>query len=184
VLRDQALHMMLSEREAAIVVITEGDTSMVPHLSGGDAVLAAPRAARPRQGDLLLYRQRDYWVVHRFLSSTTTRDGGEGLRTRGDGRNALDPCLIPEDVLARVVALRRAGVWRSLAGRPAGVYARLMAWHDLLWAAAGVVAGHFHLGRLVAALDLGVLRLVVPLAFPLFHRRIAPPADSGPDGAV
>jgi hypothetical protein len=157
---------------------------MLPHLSGGDAVLAAPRVARPWRGDLVLYRQGDYWVVHRFLGSATARDGGEGLRTRGDGRNALDPCLVPEDVLARVVALRRGGVWRSLVSGPAGFYARLMAWHDLFWAGAGAVAGGFGLGRVVAALDRGVLRLVVPLAFPLFHRRIDPPAASGPDGAV
>ena len=184
VLRDQALQMMLSERGAAIVVITEGDTSMVPHFSGKDAVLAAPRAARPRPGDLLLYRQGDYWVVHRFLGWTAAHDGGEVLRTRGDGRNVLDPRLVAKDVLARVVALRRGGAWYSLTGRPAGVYARMMAWHDLFWAAVGVVGGKLGLGGMVAALDLGVLRLVVPLAFPLFHRRIAPPAVSGPDGAV
>lgn len=184
VLREQALLMMLSERGAAIVIVTEGDTSMLPHLRGGDAVLAVPLAARPRRGDLLLYRQQDYWVVHRVLGWVAAHDGTDGLRTRGDGRNALDPHLVAQDVLARVVALRRGNAWRSLAGRRASVYARLMAWHDLFWAAAGVVAGKLGLGGLVAALDLGLLRLVVPLAFPLFHRRIAPPAVPEPEGTV
>lgn len=184
VLREQALRMMLSERGAAIVIVTEGDTSMVPHLRGGDAVLAVPLAARPRRGDLLLYRQKDYWVVHRVLGWVAARDGTDGLRTRGDGRNALDPHLVAKDVLARVVALRRAGVWRSLEGRPARIYAQLMALHDVFWALAGVVARKSGLGPAVAAIDLGVLRLVVPLAFPLFHRRIAHPAVSGPEGAV
>ena len=176
--------MMLSERGAAIVVITEGDTSMVPHFSGKDAVLAAPRAARPRPGDLLLYRQGDYWVVHRFLGWTAARDGGEVLRTRGDGRNVLDPLLAPDDVLARVTALRRRGVWHSLESRPARAYALLLAWHDLFWAAAGVAARKAGLGRAVAGVDLFSLRLSVPLAFPLFHRRIANPAVAGPDEAV
>ena len=182
--RDQALHMMLSTRGSAIVVVTRGDTSMVPHLRGGDAVLAVPLAAAPGRGDLLLYRQSDYWVVHRCLGRVVARDGREGLRTRGDGRNALDPLLAPDDVLARVTALRRRGVWRSLESRPARAYALLLAWHDLFWAAVGVAARKAGLGRAVAEIDLLSLRLSVPLAFPLFHRRIANPAVAGPDEAV
>jgi hypothetical protein len=184
VLRDQALRLMLSERGEAVVLVTEGDTSMFPHLRGGDAVLAAPLAAPPRRGDLLLYRQQDYWVVHRCLGWAAAPDGRSGLRTRGDGRNILDPHLVAEDVRARVVALRRGGVWCSLQGPPARVYALFMAWHDLFWAAAGVVARRAGLGRAVAAIDLGVLRLAVPLAFPLLHRWIAPPVVSLPDSTV
>lgn len=176
--------MLLSERGAALIIVTDGDASMVPHLRGGDAVLAVPAVAAPRPGDLVLYRQQDYWVVHRFLGRVVTRDGRGGLRTRGDGRNTLDPLLLAEDVLASVVALRRGGAWRSLEGRPARVYARLMAWHDLVWAFAGVIARKSGLGGLVAAIDLVVLRFAVPLAFPLFHRRIAAPAFPGPDATV
>jgi len=184
VLRDQALRLLLFERGEAVVFVTEGDTSMVPHLRGGDAVLAAPLAAPPRRGDLLLYRQQDYWVVHRCLGWAAAPDGRNGLRTRGDGRNVLDPHLVVEDVRARVVALRRGGVWRSLQGPAACVYARFMAWHDLFWSAAGVVARRAGLGRAVAAIDFGVLRLSVPLVFPILHRRIAPPAVSLPDRTV
>ena len=184
VLRDQALQMMLATRGSAVVAVTQGDTSMVPHLRSGDAVLAVPLAAAPGRGDLLLYRQRDYWVVHRCLGWVVAHDGRAGLRTRGDGRNALDPLLAPEDVLARVMALRRGGAWRSLESRPARAYAHLMAWHDLFWGVAGIAAQKTGLGRAVAVIDLLVLRLSVPLAFPLFHRRIARPAVSGPDEAV
>ena len=184
VLRDQALQLTLSTHGSAIVVVTQGDTSMVPHLRGGDAVLAVPLEAAPRRGDLLLYRQSGYWVVHRCLGHAVTRDGRPGLRTRGDGRNALDPLLAPEDVLARVTALRRRGVWRSLESYPARAYAQLLAWHDLLWAVAGVAARKAGLGRAVAEIDLFSLRLSVPFAFPLFHRRIVPPATSGPDETV
>jgi len=183
-LREQALDLMLSTHGSVIVVVTQGDTSMVPHLRGGDAVLAVPLAAAPGRGDLLLYRQSDYWVVHRCLGRAVARDGRVGLRTRGDGRNVLDPLLAPDDVLARVTALRRRGVWHSLESRPARAYAQLLAWHDLFWAAAGVAARKAGLGRAVAGVDLFSLRLSVPLAFPLFHRRIARPAVSGPDDAV
>ncbi len=181
VLRDQALELMLSERGMATVPVAVGDTSMVPLLRGGDAVLAVPLAAPPRPGDLLLYRQEDYWVVHRCLGPAGTV---HGLRTRGDGRNTLDPRVEPADVRARVSAVRRRGSWRSLEGGPARAFARLMAWHDLSWAAAGVVARKAGLGSATAAFDRGVLRLFVPIVFPLLHRRIAPPTASGSESAV
>jgi hypothetical protein len=184
VLRDQALKLMLTSRGAAIILVTEGDTSMVPYLRGGDAVLAVPLVAAPGLGDLLLYRQNDYWVVHRCLGRAVSRNGREGLRTRGDGRNALDPFLPPEAVLARVSAIRRSGLWHSLETRTARAYAQLLAWHDLFWAVAGVAARMVSLGRAVAGLDLLSLRLLVPLTFRLFHRQIARPAVSGPDEAV
>ena len=183
-LRDEALKLLLAERGMAIVPVTAGETSMVPHLTGGDAVLASPLANSPVAGDLLLYRQRNYWVVHRYLGRAVTRDGRSGLRTRGDGRNVLDPLLAPQDVLARVIALRRRGSWRSLTGPAACVYARAMAWHDLCWAAAGYAARIVGAGTLVARCDLGALGLFVPLVFPLCHRRIPPPEAPSPETTV
>jgi hypothetical protein len=184
VLREQALQLMLAERGAAVLAVADGDTSMVPHLRGGDAVLAVPLVAPPGAGDLLLYRQQDYWVVHRCLGWAVSPDGRRGLRTRGDGRNEFDPRLASEDVRARVVALRRGGAWRSLQGAPARAYARLIAWHDLFFAAAGILARQAGLRRAVAAIDRGTLRFWVSLVFPLVHRRIAPPAVSGPERTV
>jgi hypothetical protein len=184
VLRDQALELMLSERGAAIVPVAEGDTSMVPHLCGGDAVLAVPLVGPPGPGDLLLFRQQDYWVVHRCLGWVAAPDGTPCLRTRGDGRNELDPPLSSDDVRARVVALRRGGEWSSLQDGSARAYARCVAWHDLFYAAAGVIARKAGLGRAAAAIDRGALGFLAALAFPVFHRRIAPPAASGPEGSV
>jgi hypothetical protein len=175
---------MLSERGAAVVLVAAGDTSMRPHLEGGDAVLAVPVTADPRRGDLLLYDQQDYWVVHRCLGRVRTKDGRVGLRTRGDGRNALDPLLAPSDVRARVAALRRNGAWRSLDGATARAYALLMAWHDVAWAATGVAARNVGLESWVASIDRLVLTLAVPVAFPLFHRRTAPPGAAGAERSV
>ena len=169
---DQALELVMAQRGQVVIPIAAGDTSMVPHLYGADEVLAVPVTGSPLAGDLLLFRQSDYWVVHRCLGRVATKDGRTGFRTRGDGRNRLDPLVIGADVRARVIALRRAGTWRSLRGTPARVYAKLMAWHGLFWAAAGVAAGTIGCAGLVAALDLALLRIVVPVAFPLFHRRL------------
>lgn len=182
--QEQGLALLLSERGGAVVLIAEGDASMRPHLAGGDAVLAVPAAGTPRRGDLLLYRQQDYWVVHRCLGRVTTKDGRNGFRTRGDGRNELDPLLSPGDIRARVVALRRGGAWRSLDGMPARAYARMMAWHDTAWAAVGVAARSAGVAPVVASIDLLVLRLAVPVAFPLFHRRMSPPALASAQGPV
>ena len=184
VLRDHALELMLSDRGEVIVSVTEGDTSMVPHLRGGDAVLAVPSVAVPGPGDLLLFRQQDYWVVHRCLAWASASDGSRCLRTRGDGRNELDPPLPPADVRARIVALRRGGAWRSLQGGPARWYARCVAWHDMFFAAAGVLARKAGLGPAAAAIDRGTLRFWAPLTFPICHRRIAPPAASGSERPV
>lgn len=173
-IRDLALDLLLDENGSAVVPIAEGDRSMLPHLAGGDAVLAVA-ATDPRAGDLVLYRQQDYWVVHRCLG----RVDGAAFRTRGDGRNVLDPPLAREQVRGRVIAVRRGGRWRSLEGGPARAYARLVGWHDLVWAGSGVLAGRIGLGRAVAAVDAAVLRVIAPLLFPLLHRRIdlpgAPP---------
>lgn len=157
---------------------------MRPHLAGGDAVLAVPIDRAPARGDILLYRQQDYWVVHRCLGAVQTADRGSGLRTRGDGRNVLDPLLDSANVLARVTALRRAGTWRSLDGLGARFYAACMAWHDFAWAGAGWLARKAGLGRVVAAVDFGLLQLLVPLAFPLFHRLIPTPAAPSPKKSV
>jgi hypothetical protein len=175
---------MLSERGAAVVLIAAGDTSMRPHLEGGDAVLAVPTAGAPQRGDLLLYDQQDYWVVHRCLGRVKTKDGRVGIRTRGDGRNVLDPLLAPSLVRARVAALRRRGAWRSLDGFTARTYALLMAWHDVAWAAAGAAARRVGLESWVASIDSLVLKLAVPVAFPLFHRRTEPPAQPEPNGRL
>jgi len=175
---------MLATHGSAIVPITWGDTSMVPHLYGGDAVWAVPLAAPPVAGELLLYRQQNYWVVHRCLGRVAGADGRPGFRTRGDGRNLLDPHLAAGDVLAKVGAVRRAGVWRSLDGPAARVYEKLMAAHDLAWAVAGVGFRKIGLGAAGSAVDRGLLRLAAPLVFPLCHRRIAPPTAPDPAKTV
>lgn len=178
VLNDDALRLLIDSGRTAVLPVREGDRSMAPLLRGGDAVAAA--AGGPRGlGDLLVFLQRDYLVVHRFLGRARTRDGGSCLRTRGDGRNALDPPLDPGRVRARVSAVRREGCWRSLEGPGAALFRTLVAWHALAWSAAGVLARPVGLARVVAALDRAILSAGVPLLFPLLHRQAAPPPSEG-----
>lgn len=164
--------------------VATGDASMEPHLRGGDLLLVRAAPTPPTSGDLLVFRQQDYLVVHRYLGRARASDGQACLRTRGDGRSLLDPPVLARDVVARVVAVRRGGTWRSLEGRGAAAYALLIAWHDLFWAAATALARRAGFGGIASALDRGLLRLGAPLVFPLCHRRIVPPATSGSDATV
>jgi len=175
------LRLALSERRQVVVPVAPGDTSMEPLLRGGDAVLAGPIDGGVRQGDLVLFRQQDYLVVHRYLGTVRTNRSSRCLRTRGDGRSLLDPALDPGDVRARVIAIRRRGRWLSVTGPGALLFARLVAWHALVWSAVGIAARGAGLDRAVAAVDSGLLRIAVALAVPLLHRRIEDPAgDSAP----
>lgn len=179
-LRDEALNLLLSGGGSVVIPIVDGDSSMAPLLRGGDAVLAAPiEAAGPRRGEIVLFRQHDYLVVHRYLGPATTREGAPRLRTRGDGRNRLDPPLAPGDLRGRAIAVRRAGAWRSLEGPGARLFRRAMAWHALFWAATGVVAGRAGLGAAVAALDFRLLAATAPWTFALLHGRLPEPAAHG-----
>jgi len=169
-------------------------TSMAPTLLEGEtlAVEFAPSALR--RGDLLLFRQADYLVVHRLLGPARFADGRPCLRTRGDARIALDPPVDPVRVVGRVTAVLRSRSWRSFRGAGARGYALAVAWHDLFWAFAGVVAsradrllralrlpGPFH--GWTAATDRALLHVVHRALFDLLHRRGlpagAPPGSGG-----
>lgn len=112
---------------------------MLPTLGDGQRIAVELGSAPPERGDLLLYRQLDYLVVHRMLGSARLAGGGPGLRTRGDGKPGLDPPLDPKRVLGRVVALEARGEWWDLDASGARLYAIAAALHDLFWAVASHV---------------------------------------------
>jgi|SoiMethySBSTD1v2_1073268.scaffolds.fasta_scaffold45136_2 hypothetical protein len=174
-LRDEALRLALEASGSAVLTIVASDRSMEPTLYGGDAVLAVPLEGDPVRGDILVFRQNDDLVVHRFLGPARAPDGAPCLRTRGDGRAELDPALFRANVRARVAALRRAGTWRTLEGAGPRLYAALVAWHDLAWAAAIHLSRPLGLSGVPAAADRSLLRLGTAVVLPLAHRRIDAP---------
>lgn len=171
-------------------VRVRGD-SMRPTLLPGEVLAVEFSVDRIRGGDLLIFRQADYLVVHRFLGDGRGADGRPCLRTRGDGVLALDPPLEASRVVGRVIAVHRGGAWRSVQRRAARAYARALALHDLMWAAAGVASGRIDamLGargsRLavrpwVQRMDRWLLRLLDGLLF----ERIHPPAPRPEEGML
>jgi hypothetical protein len=162
---------LLIERALPVTLDVTSD-SMLPTLPAGSSVRVEPSARTPRRGDLLVFRQADYLVVHRFLGTARTADGARCLRARGDAARPLDPPVAPEHVLGVVVAVRRDGEWRSLRGAPARAYAAALAWHGLVWA----WLRSRGLGAVAEAADRGLLSTADRLLFRAAHRRVAPPA--------
>jgi hypothetical protein len=155
--------------------------SMVPLLREGQLIAVDLSPLEPEIGDLLLYRQLDYLVVHRFLGPATREDGHPTLRTRGDACLGLDPPLDRVRVRGRVVAIEAQGRWWFLDGGGARAWAIAVALHDLFWAGMGTLARRFDAlsARLgiplrtepwAAKIDQTALRLSHRLFFRRLHR--------------
>ena len=183
-LGDEALRLALTASGSAVLTIVPGDRSMEPTLYGGDAVLAVPLPDEPVRGDLLVFRQNDDLVVHRYLGPARAKDGAPCLRTRGDGRHELDPPPARAAVRARVAAVRRGAAWRSLDGGAPRVYAFLVAAHDLAWAGAIHLLRPIGLSGAAAVLDRTLLTLGARVAVPLAHRRVEGPVPGVPRVSV
>ncbi|HYN16284.1 MAG TPA: S24/S26 family peptidase [Terriglobales bacterium] len=96
-------------------------SSMLPALWPGDLVVIRSAAlAELSRGDLVLFLRQDRFFVHRVLAVS-----GSGLLTRGDALSAADPPVSSQELLGRVVSVRRNG--RLLPPLPPGWLARTLA---------------------------------------------------------
>jgi hypothetical protein len=166
--------------------------SMTPTLRAGQLIDVALTPCEPELGDLLLYRQQDYLVVHRYLGPASWEDGAPRFRTRGDARLELDPPLERARVRGRVLAIEEHGRGWSLDGGGARAWAMAVGLHDLAWAAIGVLAGsgesalarvglRVDLRSPVARTDRAMLGLAHRLLFrALHHSSASRPAGAGP----
>ena len=185
---------LLGESGRGGTVFVQG-TSMLPTLHEGQRLYATFRVDRPRRGDLLLFRQVDYLVVHRLVGRTRTPEGGRAWRTRGDAKIILDPPVRPQKVVGRVLAAETAEGWIGFEGRRSRIYAVLLAWHGLAWWSAGAV-GHFIDRGLrktlkwtpgvragVGRVDRALMRLAHALLFDWAHPQVGPPVSPATDEA-
>ena len=113
---------------------------MLPTLEDGQRVAIRPGPRHLERGDLLLFRQVDYLVVHRLLGGTASEDGRPCLRTRGDGKQLFDPPVERSQVKGRVIAIEADGLWWDLRGAGARFYALGLVLHGFIWALAGMLA--------------------------------------------
>jgi len=108
--------------------------SMLPLLRAGDQMLVAHGCDDLRRGDLPVFRRAGRLVVHRLIRIEQHPDG-QRLITRGDNRLRCDAPLQTDELVGRVLCIRRGGhvvaldhpVWRVggwlVAGMPGNQFA-------------------------------------------------------------
>lgn len=170
--------LLLSESEGELWVPVVGD-SMRPLLEDGDRVAVRPGRFRPRLGDLAIFRQADYVVLHRLLGPARGA-GEEGpYRARGDGRSRLDPPVASGAILARAVAIETPQGRFPLDTRGARLYAVAVGLHALAWGALAAAVRPAGAEGAVARLDRTFLGVAHALFFRLLHRRLPPGRPEG-----
>jgi hypothetical protein len=170
---------LLGRTGEATWVPVVGD-SMRPLLEDGDRVAIRPGALRPRLGDLAIFRQADYVVLHRLLGPVRGAGKDGPYRARGDGRSRLDPPVAVEAILARAVAIEtRRGRFR-LDTPGARLCAVAVGLHALAWGGLAAALRPQGAQEAVARLDRFFLTAAHALFFRLLHRRLPP---GGPEPA-
>jgi hypothetical protein len=163
---------------------------MLPTLADGQRVWIKLGRRDLERGDLLLFRQVDYLVVHRLLGRTASAGGRSCLRTRGDGWQFFDPPVDEDKVEGSVIAIEASGLWWDLRGAGARLYALLLVLHCLFWALAAMLAKRIQaafsligigagLQSRVARLDRALLGLIHRLLFRRLHAHSPSPPESG-----
>ena len=93
--------------------------SMNPLLRTGDGLEVIPYEGNPMNiGDVVVFchPEEKYQIVHRVVAITS-----EGIRTRGDNNNSLDPWVVqPEDIIGRVVSAKRKTKQKTIHGGSRG----------------------------------------------------------------
>ena len=90
--------------------------SMHPAIRAGDMLILAPiDATELRKGDVVLARQSGRLVAHR-IADVMKSDAGTRVLLRGDALSACAPTVSADAVLARVVAIERAGCRMAVDG--------------------------------------------------------------------
>jgi signal peptidase I len=93
--------------------------SMCPTIRNGEAIsIAAVSPAEVVRGDVLLCRHDKRVLAHRVVG-VTTHGAGRIFELRGDGKAGCDAPVGADDVVARVIAVRRHGRLVRLCGRAA-----------------------------------------------------------------
>lgn len=95
-------------------------SSMLPLLQDGDHVLVSHNRDEIQFGDIVVFQRVDGLVAHRVLRVDTSGDR-RTLRTKGDNALGLDPKMNEEELVGKVLLVRRGDrkmnvdtpVWRA-----------------------------------------------------------------------
>jgi signal peptidase I len=89
--------------------------SMLPLIQEGDQVLVIHGCADVRPGDIVVFRQEGTLVAHRVMRIQYDEMRGEVFVTRGDNVLHFDPPVNADEIVGRVLAVKRGGQTMSLA---------------------------------------------------------------------
>ena len=97
--------LLVSLAEGREIRLRVNGTSMVPLLKLGDiVVIQRIEPERLRKGDLVVVRHEHELVTHRLVWQTA----GKWV-TKGDNCRSLDPAVVDQAILGKVIALERSG---------------------------------------------------------------------------
>lgn len=81
-------------------------TSMLPLLRDGDQVLVSHHLGNLQRGDIVVFHRAGELLAHRVLR-VLVDDGRKALITKGDHVFEPDPTIAQEELIGRVLAIRR-----------------------------------------------------------------------------
>lgn len=83
---------------------------MSPFLITGDRLLVKKIPCGDlATGDLIVYREKYEFTVHRFISVKTKKDGSSYIESKADNYTALDEPVVFERLLGKVLEIERDG---------------------------------------------------------------------------
>ena len=87
--------------------------SMVPLIEDGDHVLVAHGCAGVRRGDVVVFRHQGRLIAHRVLR-IHSNDAGPTFVTKGDNTTQFDSPLSADEIVGRVLTVKRGDRYMSL----------------------------------------------------------------------
>jgi len=133
---------------------------MTPTFKAGDGLVVVPyKDKKIRPGDVIIFKPKDKPrnVVHRVI-----KVGRDGVSTRGDNNNKVDPWLLtPDDITGRVVSVKRKNrVFHVSGGLRGRVYGLLiLRYNMLIRKVSGVLHSTYHFVS-----NTGIFRKILPLS--------------------
>lgn len=140
--------------------------SMLPFIRDGDQVLVVHGHTGVRRGDVIVFRRQAELGAHRVLRIYGDTDQPVFV-TKGDNNPRFDPSLAGNQVLGRVVAVKRGGRYMSLDTATWRVVGESIALATLAWARF-YGFGHSLMRRLVGSKANRIKTYLRPGAMPFF----------------
>ena len=108
---DAVLNMWTQAGEKHYIPIT--GRSMFPLIRNGDQVLVAHGCAGIRRGDVIVFRHDGKLIAHRVVR-ISKNEAGHTFLTKGDNVLQFDPPLRANEIVGRVLAIKRGEQQMSL----------------------------------------------------------------------